>query len=177
MVRFYQSRSLRPLPGNPLPTAAALLLLVILASVAEAQPPVPQLDELHPCVGRGGSEFELRVTGANLDGAERLLFSHAQIVATQKTRPASEFVEFPGREPSVFLVRIPETVSGGTYSVRVAGRFGISNPRQFQVVQGELHHDSPATTFDNAPTALADHFYTARMNASAVHYFRYALQA
>src|SRR2546427_11220290 len=99
-----------------------LLLLVLLGHESLlAQLPVARLLTVFPPGGRAGAQFEVILTGADLDEANQLHFSHTGITAKQKV---GETNGLPGK----FLVTIATNVTPGGYEARVGCRFGISNP-------------------------------------------------
>jgi hypothetical protein len=88
------------------------------------------LSTIFPPGGQAGSTFEVTVTGADLDDATQLHFSNTSISAQLK------IVEVTGLpEANKFIVTISSNAPLGIYEARVAGRFGISNPRAFAVGQ------------------------------------------
>ena len=64
------------------------------------------------------------MAGLDLDGANRLWFSNPGITAV------------PVAAGSKFLVSVASSVPPGLYDVRAVGLFGVSNPRTFEVSQG-----------------------------------------
>src|SRR6266568_5631212 len=110
-------------------SASGFLLFVLVGhGVLLAQLPVARLLTVFPPGGKAGSQFEVGLTGADLDEANQLHFSHAGIVAKQKVRETNGLPE-----ANRFLVTIATDVTPGIYEARVVGRFGISNPRSFVV--------------------------------------------
>jgi len=112
-----------------------------------AELPVARLLTVFPPGGKVDSQFEVGLTGADLDEANQLHFSHTGITAKQKMG------ETNGQpEANKFLVTIATSVPPGVYEARVVGRFGISNPRSFVV------SDLPETiapTTNNLPANAA----------------------
>src|SRR5437660_1176292 len=106
-----------------------LFVLMVLVGQASllAQLPVARLLTVFPPGGKVGNEFEVVLTGADLDEANHLHFSHTGITAKQKL----ETNGLP--EANKFLVTIGTNVTPGICEARVIGRFGISNPRSFVV--------------------------------------------
>ena len=105
-----------------------LLMVLVGQGSLRAQLPVARLLTVFPPGGKVGSQFEVGLTGADLDEANQLHFSHAGITAKQKV---VETNGLPGANK--FLVTIAPGVPPGVYEARVVGRFGISNPRSFVV--------------------------------------------
>jgi hypothetical protein len=98
-----------------------LAVCLLLAPVpASAQLPVPRLNSIYPCGARQGTTVECLVTGAELDGATGLYFSHRGISA----QPAGA---------NKFKVTVARDVPVGQYDVRVVTPVGLSNFRAFVV--------------------------------------------
>ena len=98
-----------------------LPLLLATVSSAWAQLPQPQLTSLSRCGGKAGESFEAKIAGTDLDEAT-LRFSHPGITSTADAKDAKKQT-----------ITIGKDVTPGFYDVRVAGKFGVSNPRVFQV--------------------------------------------
>lgn len=91
---------------------------------ASAELPLIRFDRLIPIGGSAGTTVQVEQAGADTDGVTEMIFDHPGIKA--------EHV----RENRVFKVTIAGDVPAGTYDCRLAGRFGVSNPRLFQVTHG-----------------------------------------
>src|SRR5262245_4058300 len=76
-----------------------------------AQLPVVRLLTLFPPGGKAGSQFEVGLTGADLDEANQLHFSHAGITAKQKVGESNG-------PPGKFVVTIATNVTAGVYEAR-----------------------------------------------------------
>src|SRR5260370_33019157 len=114
-----------------------------------AQLPVARLLTVFPPGGKIGSQFEVSLSGADLDEANQLHFSHTGITAKQKVWETNGLPE-----ANRFLVTIATNVAPGIYEARVVGRFGISNPRPFVV--------------SDLPEAIAPATNSSRANAAAI---------
>lgn len=159
-------------PGNPhglprrrlvLPCALAALGAAALPLVAQL--PTARLDTVFPQGLRAGTETEVTIAGADLDGVDRLLFSD----------PGLSAVPVEGLK---FKVTASAGMAPGVHEVRAAGRYGISASRIFVVgslpeISEAAPNASPATATDvtlpvtiNGTTGpdAADHF---RFKASA----------
>jgi len=115
-----------------------------IAGVVCAQLPQARLSSVIPPGGKIGTDVEITASGADLDEASGLRFSHPGITAKLKTA-----------QPAVFTATIGKDVPAGVYDCRVIGRFGISNPRAFAVgdeneVIAKPGITSPATALDAA---------------------------
>ncbi len=125
----------RSRPGDPRRIGAVPLLVVgwlaAMPSLAGAQLPQTRLFSLFPSGGQVGSTVEVTVTGgADLDEMSQMLFSDPAITAVPIP---PEGASQPTPAGHVFVVTIPAGVQPGICDVRVAGRFGVSNPRSFDV--------------------------------------------
>lgn len=131
---------------------AAALFGLVLGSVALAQPPMaylpqPRITSAFPCGAKAGSAVDVIVNGTDLDDAEELLFSHPGITAAvihppepkdpkadpKKAPPTMGKRKGPPAAAVKFKVTVAADVPAGQYDVRVANRFGVSNPRAFVV--------------------------------------------
>ena len=110
-----------------------------LVSASHAELPVARLDTVFPPGGMRGTEIDLIATGADLDEASALHFTHPGITATLK----------PDKH---FAVTIAPDVPAGLYDIRVSGALGVSNPRTFVV--GELPEIVKTKPNDKPDTAL-----------------------
>ncbi len=91
-----------------------------IASIAQAQLPMPRLNSIFPCGAGQGTTVECTLTGSELEGASGLYFSHSGIHA-----------ETAG--PNKFKVSVAKDVPPGKYDVRVIAPPGLSNFRAFVV--------------------------------------------
>src|SRR5438445_1522565 len=113
-----------------------------------AQLPLARLLTVFPPGAKVGSQFEVALTGVDLDEANQLCFSHPGITAKQKMGETNGMPE-----ANTFIVTIATNVTPGVYEARVVGRFGISNPRSF--VAGDLPEASAPTTNSSPANAAA----------------------
>ncbi len=112
---------------------AAGVLVLATAKSGWAQLPATRLYALFPAGGRAGTTFEVTVaSGADLEGVDRLWFSHPGLTAQQKMQTV-EGQPAPTAVANVFVVTIAADVPVGLHDVRAAGSYGVSNPRAFQV--------------------------------------------
>jgi len=98
---------------------APAVLSLLCATNFAAELPAIRLDTVFPPGGKAGTDVDAGITGADLDDAKALHFSHPGITAEQKDKR--------------FIVKIAPDVPPGVYDVRVSGLLGISNPRAFVV--------------------------------------------
>jgi hypothetical protein len=134
-----------------------------------AQLPLARLLTVFPPGGKVGSEFEVALSGADLDEANHLHFSHPGITAKQKAGGNG----LP--EANKFIITIGTNVTTGIYEARVVGRFGISNPRAF-VVSDLMETIAPTTNHSSlnaAPIPLGT-IVNGHCEANAVNFYRFA---
>ena len=142
--------------AHPTLAAAQLLacLLVLLTVPAAAQLPLARLNSVFPAGGKQSSTIELTITGTDLDGADRLFFTHTGITAKQVILDPTEFDPQPRPADGKFTVAIAADVPPGTYEVRAAGKYGVSNPRFFVVdTWPEVNETEPNSRVDQATEA------------------------
>lgn len=160
------------LQRRTVPWRAAVIVLAVFAGSAHGEFPRPRLASVFPPGGRQGTSVEVTLAGGDLDGVERLLFSHPGLVATPVMLPAGEFDPEPRPVPGKFQVAIAADVPAGLYDGFAAGRFGVSNPRAFAVatfpeIIKSAAIDTPekaaeipldATLSGRTQSGLADHY-------------------
>jgi hypothetical protein len=155
-----------------------LVVALLLPAVALAQLPMPKLLSLSPPGGKIGSEFELKINGAELDGVDRLVFSHPGITATPKMEPAGDFSRQPRAIANTFLVKIAADVPFGFYEARAVGYFGMTNPRILQV--GSLEEAVEAggnNTKDKAQEIKVGTVVSGQADNDNVDYYKISAQA
>ncbi|HVE43405.1 MAG TPA: hypothetical protein VNM14_26240 [Planctomycetota bacterium] len=133
---------------------AAFLALAATASAQQAaspQVPQPKIYAVQPCGAKIGSGVELRISsGSDLDGADRLLFSHPGITAKPLMEEPNRIYPQGRAIEGRFKVSVAADVPPGIYEVRAAGYFGVTNARRFAVseheeVQEKEPNNDPAT--------------------------------
>ncbi|REJ88128.1 MAG: hypothetical protein DWQ34_23180 [Planctomycetota bacterium] len=146
--------------------AAAVLLSS--TGVAVAQLPAARLDGIFPAGGSPGATVETTITGANLDDADRLHFSHPGITAERKLADPGPFDEGPQPVPNEFVVTIKQDVPPGHYTVRTQGKYGISNPRTFEVSAiAESREEEPNNTEGEATPINGPLLINGQINGAA----------
>lgn len=147
------------------------------ATIAHAQLPNTRLDSVFPAGGQVGQTVEVTITGDNLDEAHRLHFSHPGITAQAKMSEPSEFQ--PEKKPvdGKFLVTIKPDVPPGVYDMHVIGRYGISNPRAFQVgTLKETVEKEPNNDVENPMTVELNSTVNGQADARNWDYFKLPLK-
>ncbi len=142
------------------PIVCAFIVCTSLLHMGAAELPVIRLDTIAPPGGKAGSEVEIGITGADLDDAKSLHFSHPGLTAEPKDKR--------------FVVKIAANVPPGVYDVRATGLLGISNPRAFVV--GDLPQVAKAGANGTPETAIelpVDSVITGATTASVADYFKF----
>lgn len=131
-------------------SAAALAVLTWFAGAAarqQAAPGVPQpkIYALQPAGAKAGTTLDVRISsGADLDGTDKLLFSHPGITAAVVREEPSRLYPQGRAIEGKFRVAVAADVPPGIYEVRAAGYFGVTNARRFAV-------NSREETFEKEP--------------------------
>src|SRR6266571_3589689 len=151
--------------------SSLLFLLTVLLGRGSllAQLPLARLLTVFPPGGKVGSQFEVALTGVDLDEANQLRFSHTGISAKQKMGETNGVPE-----ANKFIITIATNVTPGVYDVRVVGRFGISNPRSFVV--SDLPEAIAPTTNSSPANAAAISLGTiinGHSEANAVSFYKF----
>jgi hypothetical protein len=87
---------------------------MVFSQAALGQLPTARLNSVFPAGGKAGSSVEVTITGVDLEQADKLLFTHAGITATPKTRDPNPFEQGPQVVANQFVVKI----DGGVGQVR-----------------------------------------------------------
>lgn len=143
----------------------SVAVILLSGAAVSAQLPAARLSSVFPAGGRIGSTFEVTVSGADLDHASALHFSHPGISA--KTKHVSQFE-----------VTLATNVPPGIHEVRVAGRFGISNSHAFAA--GASEEMAEAEGCDSPQKAMPIQIgktVNGRANASAFDFYKFAAKA
>jgi hypothetical protein len=175
-----------PTPARRLGAALLLAAVTYLAPRAAAQQPGPGLPQprllaVSPAGGQAGTAVDVTLTGNDLEGPQKLLFSHpgikAQPAESQPTKPVKPA---QGQQQALveakFKVTIPADVPPGTYDVRFVSKDGVSNPRAFVV--GDLPETTEKESNDDVDKAqdipLNSTVHGAITTPTDVDYFRFA---
>ena len=164
-------------------TAAVLLsVLCLVQARVHSQMAQARLWSVFPSGCQAGKETEIRLNGADLDGAHSLIFSHPGIEGVPKSRGASPYAEFldekPGFEAGQFTVKVGAAVPPGIYEVSAVGTYGISNPRCFVVDASEevAEEQGKNNTYASAMEVPSDCSVSGVVQGNAVRDF-YRLKA
>ncbi|MFM7603798.1 MAG: hypothetical protein ACKO8Z_01200 [Prosthecobacter sp.] len=97
---------------------AALLLAIAPSVYSQASFPSPVLTGITPLGGKPGSTIELSLRGTDLDAPQAVLIGGRQIPLSTITKAS---------------VTLPTDLPLGIHDLHFVGRYGVSNPRVFQV--------------------------------------------
>lgn len=129
---------------------AVLAAVAALAGPLSAQQPPPglpsaRIQHVFPVGTKAGTTVEVTVTGTDLEEPETLVFAHAGLKG-EFVKPPTEPVPDPKDPkktvpppkanpagPHKFKVTAAADVPPGVYDLRIAGKWGVSNPRSFVV--------------------------------------------
>ncbi|MCA9222722.1 MAG: PPC domain-containing protein, partial [Planctomycetales bacterium] len=161
-------------PAETLPvirfaTCVVVCLLVIAAPLSgRAELPEIRFDRLKPLGAVAGTEIEVEIAGAEIDGVDRLLFDHAGIQAAP----------IPEKEKH-FRVTIDANVPAGTYDVYLVGRFGVSNPRLFAVSKGltDQQDNGQNRTIETAQVVSMNSAVNGTVDGNSEDFYRFAAAA
>ena len=147
------------------------------AGAQQATPviPHPKLSAVVPAGSKAGTSVDVKISGADLDQADRLIFSHPGITAQQiLTAPDRAY---PQGHPiaNAFKVTVAADVPPGTYEIRAAGYFGLSNGRRFAVgTRDEVMEKEPNNTPDQAVEIIPDVLVNGATDPQNYDYFKIA---
>lgn len=146
-------------------------LSVIACSKSYAQSvclPMPRLLTLFPMGGNPGSEFEVTLTGENIEDCERLIFSDPGIQAI----PVVDDKGIP--IANRYRIQIDAQCKVGLVEARVLTRLGISSPRIFSIgTLPETQQVSPNTTLAQAMKLPIPVICNAKMTARAMDFYSF----
>ncbi len=126
-----------------------LSLLATAQVLAQATFPTPFLVSLSPLGGKPGSTVQISFKGTDLDAAKSVLLSSLQGAGSREL----PITQVPNQK-GVLSLALPADMAAGFYDLHLVGRFGVSNPRVFQVSPLAVI-DSPGTnTQVNAATQV-----------------------
>lgn len=108
-------------PRTTVPPLAILIATVCALPCPAVQLARPRLDALFPAGGAAGTTVDVRIQGAELEGADSLVIGHPG------------FRSFRRKEPNQFRVAIGPDVPPGPYEIRVSSPLGLSQSRIFVV--------------------------------------------
>ncbi|HRH99282.1 MAG TPA: hypothetical protein PLB55_25290, partial [Prosthecobacter sp.] len=98
-----------------------LIFLAFTASAfSQATFPTPALTGIAPLGSKAGTTVELTLRGTDLDAPIAILLNERSIPVK-------------GPEPNVVSLALPADLKPALYDLRFVGRYGVSNPRVFEI--------------------------------------------
>lgn len=130
--------------------------------------PAPRLLTTIPMGGKVGSQFEVTITGENLEEVSALMFSTPKITAEPVKGPDGQVVE------NKFLVTIAPDAPVGVHEARVLSRLGISSARAFSVNSlDEITRTQANNSVETAMKLPLNTICNATMTKRAVDYYAF----
>lgn len=145
---------------------AALSAVWLMAAIRPAAADLPSIrfDRLRPLGAAAGTEVDVEIQGADIEGAKALLFDHPGLIAA----PVPE-------KERLFKLKIAADVPPGTYDVYLIGRFGVSNPRLFAVSHGltDATDNGQNRTFETAQPVEVNTAVNGTVDGNAADHYRF----
>ena len=98
----------------------SVLLVFASSAFSQATFPSPTLTSISPLGGKPGATLELTLRGSDLEGPQSVLLNERAI-------PIKSI------KPNLFSVTLPADLKPALYDCRFVGRYGVSNPRVFEI--------------------------------------------
>jgi hypothetical protein len=154
-------------------------LIVCIPQLLFAQLPTARLDGVFPAGAKPGTTVEITIAGGDLDDVAELHFSHPGITAKRKMAEKGQFDKEPQPVLNQFLVTVAANVPAGTFDVRVRGKYGLSNPRTFELSDlPELNETEPNNQLDQGGEITLPIVVNGQINGNTdVDTFRFTAQA
>ncbi len=134
--------------------------------------PLPRVLTTMPMGGKAGTDFEVSVTGENIDDGGELLFSHPGLTATAQTSADGKIVQ------GKYIVRIGADCPPGLYECRMMTRLGISSARIFAVgTLDEVQQVSGNTSLAKAMPLAMNSVCNSVMSARSVDHYSFQAKA
>ncbi len=136
---------------------------------AQITMPSPTISAVTPLGGRPGSTVELIFKGVELDGAKSILLTSLRD-GSSRSYP----VEQVPAKKGVLAVKLPEDAPADLYDIRLMARYGISNPRVFQISAAEVIESPGANSkSDSSVKVTAESAIQGTFKASVPHWFSF----
>ncbi|WP_395749124.1 hypothetical protein [Prosthecobacter sp.] len=98
----------------------AIFLACAASAFSQATFPTPALTSIFPLGGKPGEALEITLRGSDLDGPQSVLLNERS-------------VPIKSLKPNLFSIALPADLKPALYDLRFVGRYGVSNPRVFEV--------------------------------------------
>lgn len=149
--------------------ALAVLVITTTATFAQVTAPSPTITAVSPLGGKPGTTVELTFKGAELDGAKSIL-----LTSLRDGKSRSYPVEQVPAKKGVLAVKLPADAPTDLYDIRLVARYGITNPRVFQISAADVV-ESPGTNSksDAAVKVTPDSAIQGTFKAAVPHWFSF----
>ncbi|OYW30290.1 MAG: hypothetical protein B7Z47_03740, partial [Chthoniobacter sp. 12-60-6] len=122
---FVQSLSARTMPRPNFRFAVfssqcAMLVAFVAPAFSQATFPSPTLTSISPLGAKPGETIELTLRGPDHDGPQSVLLNERAI-------------PIKSLKPNLFSIALPADLKPASYDLRFVGRYGVSNPRVFEI--------------------------------------------
>jgi hypothetical protein len=97
-----------------------MLLAFAAPAFSQATFPSPTLTSISPLGGKPGATVELTLRGTDLEGPQSVLLNE-RVIPIKSTKP------------NLFSMTLPADLKPALYDCRFVGRYGVSNPRVFEI--------------------------------------------
>lgn len=98
----------------------SVLLAFAAPAFSQATFPSPTLTSISPLGGKPGATIELTLRGADLEGPQSVMLN-------------DRLIPLKGIKPNIFSIALPADIKPALYDCRFVGRYGVSNPRVFEI--------------------------------------------
>jgi hypothetical protein len=98
----------------------SVLLALTAPAFSQATFPSPVLTSISPLGAQPGATVELTLRGSDLDGPQSVLLNERAI-------------PIKSLKPNLFSIALPADLKPALYDLRFVGRYGVSNPRVFEI--------------------------------------------
>ncbi len=115
------------------PFAFLVVMALATAAFSQATFPTPTLTSLTPLGSKANTQIELTLRGADLDAPIAILLNERSIPVKST-------------QPNVVSLALPADLKPGLYDLRFVGRYGVSNPRAFEISMHDTIESSGSNT-------------------------------
>jgi hypothetical protein len=139
----------------------AMLLAFAAPAFSQATFPTPALTSIYPLGGKPGATVELTLRGTDLEGPQSVLLNE-RVIPIKSTKP------------NIFSLTLPADLKPALYDCRFVGRYGVSNPRVFEISTLDTA-ESPGTNTkpDNALKVAVGSVIQGAFKSNSPHWFTF----
>ncbi len=138
-----------------------MLLAFAAPAFSQATFPSPTLTSIYPLGGKPGATVELTLRGTDLEGPQSILLNERAI-------------PIKSTKPNLFSLTLPADLKPALYDCRFVGRYGVSNPRVFEVSTLDAIDSSGANAKpDNALKVAVGSVIQGVFKSNSPHWFTF----